>query len=257
MAQTMPQPAQQQQSQQQLVLPTLYALLPQSNYPRFISRLSLLAIHVSPYTVRDDIYNPTNTVLPQQRTLRLRARRRFSKASVKGKEKAVVVDDDENWDYDMSYVSGLINASEYRDMEVRSYVGVGVVDPKSRVGIETFLETMDFRLVPPFRPKVERSLAHGQTLTQLCPLWACLSHPDPTRTSPPDYHTHTPRRIYSPLARPIIRTVPGPARALSTYSKSAITRWPGRIGCHGAHEGFHQSYRGPTLVHRKVAVAAG
>ena len=74
---------------------------------------------------------------------------------MKGKEKAIVVDDDENWDYDMSYVSGLINASEYRDMEVRSYVGVGVVDPKSRVGIETFLETMDFRLVPlpPFRPK--------------------------------------------------------------------------------------------------------
>jgi len=82
--------------------------------------------------VRDDIYNPTNTVLPQQRTLRLRAQRRSTPAvSSKGKEKEVVVHEDEMWGYDMSYVSGLINASEYRDMEVRSYVGVGVVDPKS------------------------------------------------------------------------------------------------------------------------------
>lgn len=143
MAQSQPQP---QQQHQQLVVPTLYALLPPSNYTRFISRLSLLAIHVSPYAVQDDIYNPTNTVLPQQRTLRLRAQRKPTPAvSSKGKEKEVVVHEDDMWSYDMSYVSGLINASEYRDMEVRSYVGVGVVDPKSRLAIETFLDAMDFK----------------------------------------------------------------------------------------------------------------
>jgi hypothetical protein len=92
--------------------------------------------------VRDDIYNPTNTVLPQQRTLRLRAQRRSTPApSAKGKEKEAVVHEDEMW----SYVSGLINASEYRDMEVRSYVGVGVADPKSRLAIESFLDAMDFK----------------------------------------------------------------------------------------------------------------
>ena len=140
-----PQPPTQQQHQQ-LVVPTLYALLPPSNYTRFISRLSLLAVHVSPYMVRDDIYNPTNTVLPQQRTLRLRAQRRSTPApSAKGKEKEVVVHEDEMWGYDMSYVSGLINASVYRDMEVRSYVGVGVADPKSRLAIESFLDAMDFK----------------------------------------------------------------------------------------------------------------
>jgi len=138
------QPAPQQH--QQLVLPTLYALLSPANYTRFVSRLSLLAVHVSPYTVRDDIYNPTNTVLPQQRTLRLRAHRRNNPpVSSKGKEKEVVIDEDDMWAYDMSYVSGLINASEYRDMEVRSYVGVGVMDPKSRLAIETFLDAMEFK----------------------------------------------------------------------------------------------------------------
>ena len=140
-----PQPPTQQQHQQ-LVVPTLYALLPPSNYARFISRLSLSAMHVSQYMVRDDIYNPTNTVLPQQRTLRLRAQRRSTPApSSKGKEKEVVVHEDEMWGYDMSYVSGLINASEYRDMEVRSYVGAGIADPKSRLAIESFLDAMDFK----------------------------------------------------------------------------------------------------------------
>jgi hypothetical protein len=108
----------------------------------------LLAIHVSPYTVRDDIYNPTNTVLPQSRTLRLRAKRKYSGGvSEKGKEKEVVVEeeDDEHWHYDLSYVSGLMNASEYRDMEVRAYLGVDVVDPKSRKGIEAFLDAMEFK----------------------------------------------------------------------------------------------------------------
>jgi hypothetical protein len=59
----------------------------------------------------------------------------------------VVIDDedDENWDYDLNYVSGLMNASEYRDMEVRSYIGIEVVAEKSREGIESFLEAMDFK----------------------------------------------------------------------------------------------------------------
>ena len=56
-----------------------------------------------------------------------------------------MIDEDDMWAYDMSYVSGLINASEYRDMEVRSYVGVGVMDPKSRLAIETFLDAMEFK----------------------------------------------------------------------------------------------------------------
>lgn len=135
---------------QQLILPTIYALLPPASYASFISQLSLLAIHAAPYTVRDDIYHPTNTVLPQPRTLRLRAKRRpstESSGSRKGKEKEVVFDeeDDENWDYDLNYVSGLMNASEYRDMEVRSYIGVDVLAEKSREGIESFLEAMDFK----------------------------------------------------------------------------------------------------------------
>jgi hypothetical protein len=76
----------------------------------------------------------------------LRAKRRYTKLpTFKGKEKAVNVDDEEHWDYDMSYVSGLINASEYRDMEVRSFVGVEVVDMGSRNGIEAFLDAMDFK----------------------------------------------------------------------------------------------------------------
>lgn len=142
-AQAQPQP-------QQLVLPALYALLPSTSYTSFISQLSLLAVHAAPYTVRDDIYNPTNTVLPQPRTLRFRAKRRYSgdsSRSRKGKEKEVVIDeeDDENWDYDLNYVSGLMNASEYRDMEVRSYIGIDVVAEKSREGIESFLEAMDFK----------------------------------------------------------------------------------------------------------------
>lgn len=68
---------------------------------------------------------------------------------MKGKEKEVVVeeDDDEHWHYDLSYVSGLMNASEYRDMEVRAYLGVEVVDPKSRKGIEGFLDAMEFKWV--------------------------------------------------------------------------------------------------------------
>jgi hypothetical protein len=133
---------------QQLVLPTLYALLPPPNYTRLISRLSLLAIHVSPYTVRDDVYHPTNTVLPQPRTLRVRASRKFSSTvSKKGKEKAVVIEegDDEHWHYDLSYLSALMNASEYRDMEVRAYLGVEVIDPHSRKNIEAFLDAMDFK----------------------------------------------------------------------------------------------------------------
>lgn len=140
----------QQTQPQQLVLPTIYALLPPAAHAAFISQISLLAIHAAPYTVRDDIYNPTNTVLPQPRTLRLRAKRRASAdspGSRKGKEREVVVDDedDENWDYDLNYVSGLMNASEYRGMEVRSYIGVDVLAEKSRDGIEDFLEAMDFK----------------------------------------------------------------------------------------------------------------
>lgn len=137
------------QQPQQLVVPTLYALLPPASYNRLISQLSLLAIHVSPHTVRDDIYNPINTVLPQQRTLRLRAKRRYadSPGSSKGKEKEIVHNEDENWDYDINYVSGLMNASEYREMEVRSYIGLDVVAGKSRGEIEAFLEVMDFKSV--------------------------------------------------------------------------------------------------------------
>lgn len=138
-----------QQQPQQLVVPTVYALLPPASYNRLISQLSLLAIHVAPYTVRDDIYNPANTVLPQSRTLRLRAKRRYadSPGSSKGKEKEVVHAEDDCWDYDINYVSGLMNASEYRDMEVRSYIGLDVVASKSRGEIEAFLEAMDFKYV--------------------------------------------------------------------------------------------------------------
>lgn len=138
------------QQPQQLIVPTIYALLPPASYNRFISQLSLQALHAAPYTVRDDLYNPTNTVLPQPRTLRLRARRRSadSPSSVKGKEKEVVVhNEDEEWDYDVNYVSGLMNASEYRDMEVRSFVGLDILGDKSRSDIEGFLEAMDFRRV--------------------------------------------------------------------------------------------------------------
>lgn len=135
------------QQPQQLVLPTIYALLPPASYTRLISQLSLLAIHAAPYTVRDDLYNPTNTVLPQSRTLRLRAKRRFggSPISSKGKEKEVVLDEKEQWSYDINYVSALMNASEYRDMEVRSYIGLDVLADGSREGIESFLEAMDFK----------------------------------------------------------------------------------------------------------------
>lgn len=112
---------------------------------------------------------------------------------MKGKEKEMVVEegDDEHWHYDLSYVSGLMNASEYRDMEVRAYLGVDVVDPKSRKGIEAFLDAMEFKSVP--KVHAPGSKLMNQALTQLYSLWPGLSPPNTSHITSSDHYTAPPR----------------------------------------------------------------
>ena len=89
-------------SSQAPLVPTLYALLPSASYNRLTSHLSLLALHVERYSIRDELYENTEPVIAgQQRYLRFRARRRTrnhqshennqEKGRWKGKEKEMKV----------------------------------------------------------------------------------------------------------------------------------------------------------------------
>lgn len=123
------------------LLPSLLALQSPSTLPILLSRLSLLALHIEPYHTRDDVYTATTSVLPGQlRNLRLRGER----LSYKGKEKAVE-EEEQDWEYTLSYVSPPMNGREYSEMCVRQSIGVEVAGLGRRGDIEGFIEALGFK----------------------------------------------------------------------------------------------------------------
>lgn len=135
-------------SQAQL-LPSLYALLPSEQLELMLARLSLLAVHVEPYHVRDGIYINTHPVIPgQHRTLRLRGRkrrRRHRRPSVRwvgSIEDGEVAD---SWDYSVAWMSVPLQGREYADMHVQACIALEVAGKSSKEDIKEFVEAMGFR----------------------------------------------------------------------------------------------------------------
>lgn len=136
-------------SQAQL-LPSLFALLPVEQLDLMLSRLSLLAMHVEGYHIRDDVFLATHPVIPgQNRTLRLRARRR------RGRRGSVIqprwsgsienVDRPEGWDYSLAWVSPPLSGREHSEMRTQAVVGLDVVGMSSRDEIEAFVQGLGFK----------------------------------------------------------------------------------------------------------------
>lgn len=138
-------------SQAQL-LPQLFALLPVEQLELMLSRLSLMALHVEGYTIRDDLFLATNPVLPgPNRILRMRARRRrrrkgasapplrWAGAMDLGNEKV------DGWDYSLSWVSPALSGREYAEMRVQAIIGLEVEGMSERAEIEDFVQALGFK----------------------------------------------------------------------------------------------------------------
>lgn len=137
-------------SQAQL-LPSLYALLPAEQLELMLARLSLHAVHVEPYHIRDGVYVNTHPVIPgQHRTLRLRGRKRRRRRARATARWAGGFDEGEAgeaWDYAVAWVSPPLTGREYADMRVQAYIALEVAGKSSKDDIEDFVETMGFRCV--------------------------------------------------------------------------------------------------------------
>lgn len=139
-------------SNQPTLLPSLLALQSPTSLPLLLSRLSLQALHIQPYHIRDDIYSATTSVIPGQlRNLRLRAERVASpsytaKGKGKGKGRAQEVDEaDEGREYTLTYISPPMNGREYAEMSVRACIGLEVAGESTRKEIEGFIQLLGFK----------------------------------------------------------------------------------------------------------------
>lgn len=138
-------------SQSQQLLPSLFALLPPSLHQRIIAHLSLQSLHVEPYSITDDIYLPTNPVVPQYRTLRLRT----TTTTTTGRDGLGITQDATHENkrrrgakregHELSYVSNTLNGREYADVNVRAVLGVDIAGESERGDIEDFIEGLGFR----------------------------------------------------------------------------------------------------------------
>jgi hypothetical protein len=152
-------------SQSQQLLPSLYALLPPSLHQRIIAHLSLQSLHIEPYNVTDTIYLPTNPVIPQYRTLRLRSTytggssqtdsndndgivtaegtvtKNSASSRKKSKRQRQMTEK-----HELSYVSNSLNGREYADVDVRAVLGVEVMGGCSSLEeIQEFIEGLGFK----------------------------------------------------------------------------------------------------------------
>ncbi|TXT13201.1 hypothetical protein VHUM_01602 [Vanrija humicola] len=120
-----------------------------------LSRISLLALHVEQYHIKDDIYVATHPVIPQQnRTLRVRARRRQRRRASVTPRWAGNIDLDVggtvtnagmSWDHSLAWVSPPLSGREHAEMRVQAYVGLDVAGLSSREEVESFVATLGFR----------------------------------------------------------------------------------------------------------------
>ena len=110
-------------------LPALYATTNPQTLPQLLARLSLLALHVERYAIRDDIYVPLSQLIPgPSRRLRLRT---HSRKKVE--------------EYELGYVSARLKGREYGGVDVRGYLGVEVVGKPSRDQVEAFTKGLGYR----------------------------------------------------------------------------------------------------------------
>ena len=134
------------------LLPTLYALLPSDAHARAVARLSLLAIHIEPFLIRDTTYIATHPVVPgQQRILRCRHHQ-----SHKGKGKARAspptstsdsAQGEEQREWELAYISQPLSGREYSAVSVRACVEVDVVGLNEETELDTFIRNLGFRQV--------------------------------------------------------------------------------------------------------------
>ena len=116
-----------------LLLPSLYALLPTPSLPQLLSRLSLLAMHIERYSVREDTYAPTQLLAnTTSRYLRLRTRKRRREEGV-------------TEEFEMRYMSARMVGREYDGFDVRAIVGVEVSGGRGEV--EGFIHGLGYRWV--------------------------------------------------------------------------------------------------------------
>lgn len=134
------------------LLPQIFALLPADQLDLMLARLSLMALHVENFNVRDDMYLATNAVIANQgRALRLRARRRR-----KGRGALAppprwagsvdsLADRVDGWDYSLTWLSLPLSAREYAEMRVQAVINLEVEGMSSRPEIEDFVQTLGFK----------------------------------------------------------------------------------------------------------------
>lgn len=134
------------------LLPQLFALLPPDQLDLMLARLSLMALHVEGFHIRDDIFLATNAVIPGQgRALRLRARRRRKRAGSTAPplrwagamdlSKELV----DGWDYSLSWISSPLSAREYAEMRVQAVINLEVEGMSTRDEIEDFVQALGFK----------------------------------------------------------------------------------------------------------------
>jgi hypothetical protein len=136
------------------LIPQLYALLPADQLDLMLARLSLMALHVESFNIRDDTYHATNPVIAgQARALRLRARRRRKGRSAIAPPPRwagsidQLSDKVDGWDYSLTRLSLPLSAREYAEMRVQAVINLEVEGMSDRAEIEDFVLTLGFKWV--------------------------------------------------------------------------------------------------------------
>ena len=74
--------------------------------------------------------------------------------------------DDEEWEYELVYLSSPLSAREYSEMSVRACVSLNVVGLSTRAELEDFVKTLGFQWVLSLCCRMENSWITGVVMSR-------------------------------------------------------------------------------------------
>lgn len=125
---------------QHTLIPALSALLSRTTYDRFLSHVSLQAVHIEPYHISDHIYTSTtnlNSNPGQLKNLRIRQQRRRDRIRASDAREG----EDE---FSVVYLSSPLSGREYAEMDVRACIALDVMGLSTGKEIQAFVESLGF-----------------------------------------------------------------------------------------------------------------